>query len=145
MSLNGVLNLQVGRREAKAITVAAAKGGDPLVEKRKSAGETLEAAAKDYLKREAGKLRTGEVRKRALGRLVYPVMGKDESSRSSVPISFACWMTSRWITAPIWPKPYWPSYPSCSIGTPAGTIILCRPFGAEWRERSRRNPPGTGY
>jgi integrase len=60
MSVNGVLNLQVARREAKAITVATAKGGDPLVEKRNAAGETLEAAAKDYLKCEAGKLRTGE-------------------------------------------------------------------------------------
>jgi hypothetical protein len=64
MSLKHGLSLQEARREAKAILGA----GDPLGERRKAAGETLKSVADDYLKREAGKLQTGNKREPTLRR-----------------------------------------------------------------------------
>jgi len=90
MSLKSGLSLQEARREAKAILGDVAKGGDPLGEKRKAAtvsGNTLKAICEDYLKREAGKLRTSAGRRRALEKLVYPKLGSrqiDSIKRSEI-------------------------------------------------------------
>jgi integrase len=75
MSLKAGLSLQEARREAKAILGAAAKGGDPLGEKRKAAGATLKAVCEDYFTRELGKLRSGKARRDLLEKLVLPAMG----------------------------------------------------------------------
>jgi Arm DNA-binding domain len=78
MSLKNGISLQEARREAKAVSGAAFKGSDPLIEKRKvaaAAGSTLKAVSEEYLRREGVKLRTVGGRTRALEALVYPKLG----------------------------------------------------------------------
>jgi hypothetical protein len=75
LSLKAGLTFSDARREAKAILDNAAKGGDPLGDKRKAAPHTLKAVAEAYFRGEKAKLRTGDERERALRRLVFPVVG----------------------------------------------------------------------
>jgi Arm DNA-binding domain len=78
MSLKAGLSLQEARREARTILGVAARGGDPLGEKRKAAAassNTLKAVAEEYFDRELPKLRTGKGRKDVFERLVFPPMG----------------------------------------------------------------------
>jgi integrase len=74
--------LKAAMKQAKGVIGQVAKGGDPVVEKREAAAEakaaisgTLEAVAKDYLKREGGKLRSRAERERVLTKYVYPKFG----------------------------------------------------------------------
>lgn len=78
-TLKAGLTRAQARREAKLILADVARGGDPLKTKRearKAVGTTFQAVAEDYLKREAGKLRTGNQRRDILRRLIYPTLGK---------------------------------------------------------------------
>ena len=77
-TIKGVLNLGAARKEAKGVLGAAAKGRDPLAERRKAAGEatnTLKAIGDDYLEREGKRLRSIDQRRDVLERLVYPKFG----------------------------------------------------------------------
>src|SRR5215470_3081847 len=63
--------LKAAMKQANAVIGQVAKGGDPVAEKREAAAAaraaisgTLEAVAKDYLKREGGKLRSKGERER---------------------------------------------------------------------------------
>jgi integrase len=85
MALNGgaALKLADARKEAMAILAAVAKGSDPLAERRaaraardKAAESTLQAVCESYLAREGEGLRTADDRRKALERLVYPVLGQ---------------------------------------------------------------------
>lgn len=72
------LKLDEARREARAIVGAVAKGGDPLMERRKSeahAENTFRSIAEEYMKREGKRLRTADYRRDVLDRLVYPTLG----------------------------------------------------------------------
>jgi hypothetical protein len=78
MHLKAGLTLSDGRREAKAILGAVAKGGDPLGERRKAErakSDTLKAIVEEYLAREGDRLRTIGERRAVLERLVLPKLG----------------------------------------------------------------------
>jgi integrase len=78
IAIKATLRLGEARREARAILGAVAKGGDPLMERRKaeaSASNTLKAVAESYFAREGKKLRTVKDRQATLARLVYPKLG----------------------------------------------------------------------
>jgi integrase len=78
MHLKASLTLSDGRREAKAILGAVAKGGDPLGERRRAErakSDTLTAIVEEYLAREGGRLRTIGERRSVLRRLVLPKLG----------------------------------------------------------------------
>src|SRR5262249_8908265 len=72
------LDLDQARKKAKAILGQVAHGGDPVLEKRKAAESdrhSLKAVCERYLHREGKKLRTTDVRRATLERLVYPKLG----------------------------------------------------------------------
>jgi hypothetical protein len=78
MHLKPNLTLTDARKEAKAIPGTAAKGGDPLNERRKTKrarSETLKAIAEEQFAMEGDRLRSFGVRKAVLERLVLPVLG----------------------------------------------------------------------
>jgi integrase len=79
MSLKVEIGLQEARRQAKAIAVGAVKGADPVNEKRAArritADGTLKSIGDEYLKREAGKLRTSAERTRIFEDIIYPWFG----------------------------------------------------------------------
>ncbi|MGB8827689.1 MAG: Arm DNA-binding domain-containing protein, partial [Pseudolabrys sp.] len=78
LALKATLKLGEARKEAKAILGRAAKGGDPLTERRKvtaAAGNTLEKISESYFAREGKRLRTMADRERDLRRLVFPKLG----------------------------------------------------------------------
>jgi integrase len=78
MHLKAGLSLSDGRREAKAILGAVAKGGDPLGQRRRAErakSDTLTAIVEEYLAREGGQLRTIGERRSVLRRLVLPKLG----------------------------------------------------------------------
>ncbi len=90
LALKATLKLGEARKEAKAILGRAAKGGDPLTERRKvtaAAGNTLEKISESYFAREGKRLRTMADRERDLRRLVFPKLGGrqiDDIRRSEI-------------------------------------------------------------
>src|SRR5215469_12470269 len=78
MHLKAGLTLTAARREARAILGTVARGGDPLVARRKAEraqSNTLKAIIDDYLAREVGRLRTIAERRKSLQRHVLPKLG----------------------------------------------------------------------
>src|SRR5258708_6510064 len=78
MHLKRGLTLTAARKEALAILGAVARGGDPLVERRKverAKSETLAAIVDEYFRREGDRLRSINERQRVLRVLVLPVLG----------------------------------------------------------------------
>jgi Arm DNA-binding domain len=76
-----VLSLADARREARAFLGAAAKGGDPLSDRKRAAltgANSVYSVCERYLIREEkqGRLRSIDQRRAALERLVYPAIGK---------------------------------------------------------------------
>jgi integrase len=72
------LDLDAARRRARQIFGEVAHGRDPVADKRKEAEadrNSLRAVCESYLAREGGKIRTGELRRQTLERLVYPKLG----------------------------------------------------------------------
>jgi integrase len=65
-------------REARTLRQRIDRGEDPLADRRAveaSAEDTFQAIAEEYQKREGGRLRSADWRKRTLERLVYPTLG----------------------------------------------------------------------
>jgi integrase len=78
MTLNSVLKLEAAKKQAMGILSAAAKGADPLAERKVVAGaatNTLKAVGDRYLSREGKGLRSIDQRRDHLERLVYPKLG----------------------------------------------------------------------
>jgi hypothetical protein len=78
MHLKQGLALRAARKEAKAILGAAAKGGDPLSERRRAKraeSDTLRAIVEEYLTREGNRLRSVGERRASLERHVLPKLG----------------------------------------------------------------------
>jgi len=78
MAIDGVLGLESARKRAKVLLGEVAHGRDPLGERRTARAreqDTFQAIAESFFAREARRLRTGEDRRQAMVRLVYPVMG----------------------------------------------------------------------
>jgi len=78
MAIDGMLGLEAARKRAKTLLGEVAHDRDPLGERRAARAreqDTFQAVAESYFAREGKKLRTVEDRRRALARLVYPVMG----------------------------------------------------------------------
>lgn len=78
MHLKQGLTLKAARTEAKKLIGDVARGLDPLGERQKTAGragDTLQAIAQEYLRREGPKLRSAAFRGAILERLVYPKLG----------------------------------------------------------------------
>jgi integrase len=72
------IDLEAARRRARQIFGEVAHGKDPVADKRKEAEadrNSLRAVCERYLAREGGKIRTGELRRATLERLVYPKLG----------------------------------------------------------------------
>jgi integrase len=90
LTLDGVLDLKIARKEAKAVLGAVARGGDPLVERRKKATaaiNTLQSIAEEFLNREGKGLRSVDQRRAVLERLVLPKLGArqiEEIKRSDI-------------------------------------------------------------
>jgi integrase len=81
MTFKPALGLMEARKEAKAKLGVAAKGGDPLFEKRQKEGDptkTLKAIAEKYFKREGAKLRSLDYQRATFERLIYPVLGAQQ-------------------------------------------------------------------
>jgi len=78
MAIDGVLGLEAARKRAKILLGEVAHDRDPLSERRAARArveDTFQAIAESFFAREGKKLRTGEDRRQAMARLVYPVMG----------------------------------------------------------------------
>src|SRR5262245_34208963 len=78
MHLKAGLTLTAARREAKAILGTVARGGDPLIARRKAEraqSNTLKAIVDEHLAREGGRLRTITQRRNSLQRHVLPKLG----------------------------------------------------------------------
>jgi integrase len=78
MAIDGVLGLEAARKRAKVLLGEVAHGRDPLGERRAAHAreqDTFQAIAESFFAREGKRLRTGEDRRQAMVRLVYPVMG----------------------------------------------------------------------
>jgi integrase len=90
VTISSVLSLDEARKQAKSILGQVAKGGDPVLERRKEAlsdKHSLRAVCERYLAREGGKLRTTAKRRATLERLVYPKLGArqiDDIKRSDL-------------------------------------------------------------
>jgi integrase len=72
------IDLEQARRRARQIFGQVAHGADPMADKRKEAEagrNSLRAVCESYLAREGGKIRTAELRRATLERLVYPELG----------------------------------------------------------------------
>jgi integrase len=81
MTIDGVLSLEVARKEAKGYLGKVARGGDPLGERRQKEAaqrDSLKSVAEEYLKREGKKLRSADQQRALLERLVYPVLGTSQ-------------------------------------------------------------------
>jgi integrase len=84
------LRLDEARKEARAHLGSVAKGGDPLLERRKaaaSAENSFESVARRYLHHESGRLRSVPIWTSMLDRLVFPRIGGrpiDELRRSEI-------------------------------------------------------------
>ncbi len=80
-TIKDVLSVDEARKKGKQILGAAAKGGDPVQERRKAdaaAQNTLQAVATEYVAREGKRLRSMDQREAMLERLVYPKLGTRE-------------------------------------------------------------------
>jgi hypothetical protein len=78
MTLDFVLSLADARKEARAILGEVARGGDPVLERRRAADaerHALRAIVDDYFAREGKKLRSANKRRAALDRHVLPKLG----------------------------------------------------------------------
>jgi integrase len=82
LTLSGCLTLAAARKLAGDALFDLEKGRDPAIAKKETRArfkaakaDTVQALCENYLKREAGKLRTGRERRRTLERLVYPEIG----------------------------------------------------------------------
>jgi integrase len=78
MHLKDGLSLAAARQEAKALQGDVARGGNPLVDKRRAAAistNTLRSVAESYFQREGPKLRSIGERLKIFDRLVYPRLG----------------------------------------------------------------------
>jgi len=82
LTLQSGVSLVAARKLAADALHEVAQGRDPGETKRTTRAkvkaakaDTVQALCENYLKREAGKLRTGHHRKRVLERLVYPAIG----------------------------------------------------------------------
>jgi hypothetical protein len=78
LTLDGVLNLQDARRQARAKLGEVAKGGDPVDDRRKQEAKsenTLKAIAALYFEREGAKLRSIDQRRATFERLIFPKLG----------------------------------------------------------------------
>jgi integrase len=72
------VDLEAARRRARQIFGAVAHGADPVADKRKGAEadkNSLKAVCERYLEREGTKIRTADLRRATLERLVYPKLG----------------------------------------------------------------------
>jgi integrase len=84
------LDLDQARRKAKTILGQVADGSDPVIDKRKAAEgdrNSLRAVCESYFRREGGKLRTTDLRRATLERLVYGKFGArqiDEIGRRDI-------------------------------------------------------------
>jgi len=81
-TIKGSVPLKAALKQAKAVIGQVAKGDDPVADKRENEAAakaaisgTLEAVARDYLKREGGKLRSKSERERILKKYLYPAFG----------------------------------------------------------------------
>jgi len=90
MTIKGVLSVDEARKQAKSLLGEAAKGNDPLAERRQKEGKaanTLKFVCEEYMKLEGKKLRTGLARRAELERIVYPALGSrpiDSIKRSDI-------------------------------------------------------------
>ena len=90
LTINSVLGLEDARRQARAVLGQVARGGDPVLDRRKAAEadkNTLQAICERYIAREGGKLRTTAKRHATLRRLVFPTLGSrqiDDIKRSDI-------------------------------------------------------------
>jgi integrase len=78
MTLDFVLSLAYARKEARAILGEVARGGDPVLERRRAADaerHALRAIVDEYFAREGKKLRSANKRRAALDRHVLPKLG----------------------------------------------------------------------
>jgi len=82
LTLPGGLTLAAARKLAGDALLAVEQGHDPAIAKKAARAkikaakaDTVQALCENYLRREAGKLRTGRERQRTLERLVYPEIG----------------------------------------------------------------------
>src|SRR6516165_1971252 len=78
LTLDFVLRLDDARREAKKILGEVARGGDPVVERRKAADaqrHALRAIVDEYFVREGKKLRSADKRRGTLEKHVLPKLG----------------------------------------------------------------------
>jgi integrase len=81
LTLNGNLLLVDARKEARKRIGEVAKGGDPVVERRKQAAAasgTLESVAREYFHREGRRIRTMAERQATFERLVFPKFGSQQ-------------------------------------------------------------------
>jgi integrase len=94
LTLQAGITLAAARREAADALYQIERGVDPGIAKRQqrqarrlAAEDTIAAVAAEYLRREGGKLRSAEPRRRTLERLVLPTLGKrpiGETKRSEI-------------------------------------------------------------
>jgi integrase len=78
LTLDSVLSLDDARKEAKKILGDVARGGDPVVERRKAADaerHALRAIVDEYFAREGKKLRSADKRRATLEKHVLPKLG----------------------------------------------------------------------
>jgi integrase len=78
MTLRNVLSLDQARKEAKGLLGTVARDGDPLSDRRKEKAaqqDALRAVAEEFLRRESKKLRSIDLWRSHLERLVFPKMG----------------------------------------------------------------------
>ena len=78
LTLDFVLSLDAARKEAKKILGEVARGGDPVVERRKAADaerHALHAIIDEYFAREGKKLRSADKRLGTLEKHVLPKLG----------------------------------------------------------------------
>ena len=78
LTIASVLGLEDARREARAVLGQVARGGDPVLDRRKATEadkNTLQAICERYVAREGAKLRSTGRRHAVLRRLVYPTLG----------------------------------------------------------------------
>jgi integrase len=93
-TIKSTVPLKAAMKQAKAVIGQVAKGGDPVAEKREAEAAaraaisgTLEAVAKEYLKRDGAKLRSKGERERILKKYLYPTLGArpmDSIKRSEI-------------------------------------------------------------
>src|SRR5215510_1218042 len=96
-TIKGSVPLKAALKQAKAVIGQVAKGDDPVAQKREAEvgakaaiSGTLEVVAKDYLKREGGKLRSNAERERILKKYLTQRLAPARSTASSAQRSLSC-------------------------------------------------------